>query len=243
MTSTSFARSWFRSLTLVVALGVPLTALAEDVVHLKGGGSIRGDVMELIPNQYVNLRLLDGTSRRIEWAQIERVEEDSAASAAPNVPPPPIVIAPQGASPEDAAKREALRAEIARLEVERTELRTGGPVVMMIAGGASFFLVLPIGLSLWAVSSVCTDDFDSGSGSFDTDCDNSGLQTAGIVVTALGVVGTAIGVVGLVQLIGIGGDRREINDQINIRQQQLNALSYDLHLGPQRADLTLRVQF
>jgi hypothetical protein len=247
-------RRWLCSVSLCVALLVPLTALAEDVVHLKGGGSIHGKVMELIPNEYVNVRLVDGTSRRIEWDQVERVEEGTATVPPPPASGQPVVFAPPGSAPtpsraltpDEAARQQALRDEIARLELERGQLRSGPGVVMMVVGGASLVFVLPVGIGLWAAAEVCDGvDVSSGSGSasLDGDCSDSGLRTAGIIVSAVGLVGAAVGVVGLVQLIGISGDRRDINDQIKVRQQQLNALSYDLNLGPQRADLMLRLQF
>ncbi len=245
---------WMRGAVLCVALLVPVTAFAEDVVHLKGGGSIRGEVMELLPNEYVNVRLVDGTSRRIEWAQVERVEEGTAAVPAPPTYAQPATTAPitvmptqgRALTPEEAARQQALRDEIARLELERGQLRTGPGVVMMVVGGASLVFVLPVGIGLWAAAEICDGvDVSSGSGSasVDGDCSDSGLRTAGIVVSALGVIGAAVGVVGLVQLIGVSSDRRDINDQIKVRQQQLNAVSYDLNLGPQRADLALSVQF
>jgi hypothetical protein len=62
-------------------------------VHLKNGGWIEGEVLEMLPGERVSIRGSDGTTRTIPWAEIERVDQAQAAPAA-------APVAPQAASPE-----------------------------------------------------------------------------------------------------------------------------------------------
>ena len=71
------------------ALGLALLAVAyaeaaqakAGTVRLKNGGWVEGDVMVVVPDQEVVVRLADGTVRTLAWADVERVDETLAASA------------------------------------------------------------------------------------------------------------------------------------------------------------------
>src|SRR5579883_1129193 len=54
---------------------------AQGTIYLKGGGVIHGDLMEIVPNQYVNIKLSDGTTRKFDWSQIDHVDDPSAKPA------------------------------------------------------------------------------------------------------------------------------------------------------------------
>jgi len=73
--------------------GVAVTG--GDVVILKGGGMLRGRLVEVIPNDHATIALSTGQNAIIEWSRIERIEQAPAgyapgqAPAAPPLPPPP----------------------------------------------------------------------------------------------------------------------------------------------------------
>lgn len=84
-----------RALIGLTAIGVCLVssfALAAelDVVLLKSGGRVQGTVIEDDPQSGVNIRLADGTNKKISREQILKVRyADDATDAPPPVAPPP----------------------------------------------------------------------------------------------------------------------------------------------------------
>jgi hypothetical protein len=231
-------------LALLVVGWAPSVALAEDVVHLKAGGSVRGQIMELIPNQYVNLLLADGTSRRVPWEEVQHVYDDGQA-ATPNAPtpqPPPMIqeFTPQASAPPVApaavvppqgpGRAEVLRAEIATIQQQQRQLDGGGTAIMLGTGYVGLSLVLPGLMILGAASAVCEEG-----------C--SGLYVVGASILSVSVVAMVIGVIGLGQHSDISAQRSENARQLFVREQELRSLSYDLTLGPQRADAVLRIHF
>jgi hypothetical protein len=89
---------------LAMALALAGAAIAgaqeapEQMVWLRGGGFVRGSLVELIPGDHVTVRLPTGEVRRFSYADIERT---SAVGAAPSAPAPPVGSA--SASPGAAA--------------------------------------------------------------------------------------------------------------------------------------------
>ena len=58
-------------------------AYAEtDVVYLKNGSRINGEVMEVIVDEYVSIQLADGRVKTFPWEEVERVEEAPVSSTA-----------------------------------------------------------------------------------------------------------------------------------------------------------------
>jgi hypothetical protein len=72
----------------------PTNAYADDIVFLKGGGRVRGTVIEEDPKAGVRIKLADGSFRTVTHAQVDRVEY--APAEAP--PPVPVVPAPAAAA-------------------------------------------------------------------------------------------------------------------------------------------------
>jgi hypothetical protein len=91
---------------LAVALALAGAAIAgaqegpEQMVWLKGGGFVRGSLVELIPGDHVTVRLATGEVRRFSYADIERT---SAVGAATSAPAPAPFVGSASASPGAAA--------------------------------------------------------------------------------------------------------------------------------------------
>jgi hypothetical protein len=63
----------------------------NDVIVLKGGGMLRGRILEIIPNDHATIALATGQNAIVEWSRIDRIEQQ------PSAPPPPggvVVVAP-----------------------------------------------------------------------------------------------------------------------------------------------------
>lgn len=231
-------------LVLWLALLAPSVALAEGVVHLKGGGTVRGQVMELIPNQYVNVLLADGESRRIAWADVERVDEEAQPSnddaqpvpviqevvVSPTAPVTGVAAAPLAAHATDPARAEVLRVEIATLLNRQSQLDGSSTAVMMGAGYVGMSLLLPGLMILGLTASICEHD-----------C--GGMLAVGISIVSVSAIAMVVGVIGLLEDSDLSAQRSENARQIFVREQELRTISYDVTLGPQRADAVLRVRF
>jgi hypothetical protein len=67
----------------------------NDVIVLKGGGMLRGRILEIIPNDHATIALATGQNAIVRWDRIDRIEQQPAA---PPPPPPPggqvLVVAP-----------------------------------------------------------------------------------------------------------------------------------------------------
>jgi hypothetical protein len=69
-------------------------AIGGDVVHLKGGGMLRGTLVEILPNDHVTVGLANGQTASVPWLQVLRIERGvdappastSGPSAAPAGP-------------------------------------------------------------------------------------------------------------------------------------------------------------
>ena len=94
------ARGALAVLLLVAWTGSAFAQDELDTVYLKGGGLIRGIVVEDVPGQPLRIRLPDGVIRTLERDRIERVEL-YGASAAPPSPPAPPPPSPGVSAPND----------------------------------------------------------------------------------------------------------------------------------------------
>ncbi len=56
----------------------------NDVVILKGGGMLRGKLLEVIPNDHATISLATGQNAIVQWSRIDRIEQQQQ-QAAPNV--------------------------------------------------------------------------------------------------------------------------------------------------------------
>ncbi|MEM6291975.1 MAG: hypothetical protein AAGA54_11945 [Myxococcota bacterium] len=105
----------------------PAAASGSDVVHLRGGGFVRGTVEEYEPGGNVVLRKADGTTRTFGPDEVDRVEVGGTPAPAPE--------------PEPAVSDMAARVFLVRGDRRRGELvlqrRTGGVYVSGYGGSAS----------------------------------------------------------------------------------------------------------
>lgn len=80
-----------RTAVLLLALTLaPAGALAQsatDVVLTRGGGLLRGQIIESAPGQQVTIQLPNGESRTVPWADVEYAGPETRRPGA--VPPPP----------------------------------------------------------------------------------------------------------------------------------------------------------
>jgi hypothetical protein len=65
--------------------------IGSDFVYLKGGGIIRGTLIEAIPNDHATVELATGQSAVIPWARIERIDRNGGSSPPPAPLPQPVV--------------------------------------------------------------------------------------------------------------------------------------------------------
>ena len=192
------------------------TALADSTVHLKNGGFVRGDVMEVQPNVSVRVRLADGSVKEIAWSEISQIEETAAP---PPAPPPASGSAGTTAplSPERAARINELRRE-------RDDISDVGPAVMMIAGGLGFLIFAPAGLVLLFAGDTCDD--------FDTDPDDCGNYSGlGAAFTVIGIGSGAVGIWGFVKALNNGSRKQEIDREILAIKEQALLLDVGPRLG------------
>lgn len=206
-------------------------ASSGATVHLKNGGLVRGELIELQPGTSARLKLADGTIREVPWAEIDHIDDPSlpppppAASAAPTLP---LAAAGPGApTPMAVANADQIR----RLREERDDIDNTGPALMMIlGGGAALFIGFP-GLIVLAASDVCDD---SSSDYADDDCGDA--RRAGAVMTVIGVVGAGVAVWGLIKVQSNRRERARLDQRIRDLKGEA-ALSVDLY--PRKEGLSL----
>ncbi|MBX3207474.1 MAG: hypothetical protein KF764_20670 [Labilithrix sp.] len=68
----------------------PSATTTIDSVHLRNGGLYRGRVTEIVPGDHVTVIVDQGESKRIPWAEVDRVIVASTAVPAPPSASPPI---------------------------------------------------------------------------------------------------------------------------------------------------------
>jgi hypothetical protein len=74
---------------LAPAIAAADEAPAEDTIHLRNGGLYRGRVTEIVPGDHVTVIVIGGETKRIAWAEVDRVIVPSTT-----MPPPPAAAAP-----------------------------------------------------------------------------------------------------------------------------------------------------
>jgi hypothetical protein len=203
-------------------------ALADSTVHLKNGGFVRGDVMEVQPNVAVRVRMADGTVKQVAWAEIARIEEDAAQP--PPAPPP----ARGGTQTAPAAPPSANAARINELRRERDDISDVGPAVMMIVGGLGFLIFAPAGLVMLAVGDSC-DDLTADP----DDCKD--WSTLGAAFTIIGLGGGAAAIWGFVKALNNSSRKQEIDREILELKEQ--ALLLDARVGRGGGELRLTLRF
>lgn len=96
MKSVSFVlAACLSSASLVVAPRAhaePPAYVARDVVMLKDGGMVRGNIRELVPNEYVVIDMQGGESRRFAMSEVHYAGtvEDAPGQPAPKAAPAPV---------------------------------------------------------------------------------------------------------------------------------------------------------
>jgi hypothetical protein len=68
--------------------------IGNDFVYLKGGGIIRGTLIEAIPNDHATVELVTGQSAVIPWDRIERIDRGASPTPAPRQVAPPAPAPP-----------------------------------------------------------------------------------------------------------------------------------------------------
>ncbi len=70
-------------LFFLIAQSLPSSLAAqvrtEDVVYLKNGGMVRGQIVVLIPDSTLRIRILGGTEFVFKWNEIEKIAKEEAA--------------------------------------------------------------------------------------------------------------------------------------------------------------------
>jgi hypothetical protein len=70
------------------------TTTAVDEVRLSNGGFVRGEIIELMPGEYVVIKTLSGETRRFEWSKVSSVERGGATITAEPVEGPVEPVEP-----------------------------------------------------------------------------------------------------------------------------------------------------
>jgi len=178
-------------LFLVQIAASPNSARADsDKIYLKNGGFLTGQVMEVIPEQYATIRLADETVRKLEWAEIDRVE---MAPKQPSEPPPvqPPKQQPEAAVPSPVGSITPLPPPVQYEERTRTGI-PGLYIPGFIIFGVSWVLTMAI---CPAVSRANDPDDDFVGSSYDDDYEDESSDPAGIdlLASVFPVVGPWIG--------------------------------------------------
>ena len=90
------------------ATSTPSTTATVDSVHLRNGGLYRGRVTEIVPGDHVTVIVEKGETKRVPWAEVDRVIVASTALPAP----PTASGAPAAASAPTAAPMVGPRARV-----------------------------------------------------------------------------------------------------------------------------------
>jgi hypothetical protein len=193
---------------------------ASGAVHLRNGGFVRGELIELQPGTLVRLKLADGTVRDIPWADVDHVQDPSLPPPAPGAATPASTAGTSaGLLPMEVANAD----EIRRLRMERDEISNTAPAVMMILGGGAFLLLGLPGMLVLSVGESCNDDYDDDTYT-NRDCDD--IRSTGIVMTVVGVIGGGVAVWGLIK----SGQNRRRRTELNNRVRELKGEQISLTL-------------
>jgi hypothetical protein len=102
----------------------PHAQVGSDVVYLKGGGMIRGTLVEAIPNDHATVELANGQSAVIPWDRVDRIDRGGmTVPPSPYYPTPGAVPpAPKGPVPSAAVHIESDKSD-SPVTIERREGR------------------------------------------------------------------------------------------------------------------------
>jgi hypothetical protein len=78
-----------------IAQAAPPTAAPAanaDEVRLTNGGFVRGQVVEMMPGEYVVIKLVTAEIRRFEWSQVASVERGGTTTTGSTAPVDPVVV-------------------------------------------------------------------------------------------------------------------------------------------------------
>ena len=89
------------------ATATPSSTATVDSVHLRNGGLYRGRVTEIVPGDHVTVMIDQGETKRVPWAEVDRVIVASTA-----LPAPPSAGAATPAPPETPAPMVGPRARV-----------------------------------------------------------------------------------------------------------------------------------
>jgi hypothetical protein len=165
---------------LQIIFSPDLVHAEAGVIRLKNGGFINGDIMEVMPQQYATIKLADGTIRKIEWSDIERV--DTSATTAPE-PAPAAAQAPVVTTPVPVAP-------VAPATTIKYEMRSVHGVPGLFVPGLIIFGLswIPTALLGPLISAVNNEDI------YDDDSDSSGeAEGVDIAASIVPVIGPWIG--------------------------------------------------
>lgn len=203
------------------------SAAGAGTVHLKNGGFVRGELIELQPGTLVRVKLADGSVREVPWSDVDHVTDPSLPPPAPRAASPGPSLPVAGATlplapPSTLAESNA--DEIQRLRLERDEISNTAPAVMMILGGGAFLLLGLPGLVLLSVGDYC--DSSREDELYESNCEN--VRGTGAVLTAIGVVGGAVAVWGLIKSGSNRDKRRSLNNRILELKGERAGLSFGI---------------
>ncbi len=86
-------RSGASILAILLFSGTAGAAPKQLSVSLKDGSDIQGDLVERVPNDHLTLKLATGEVRRIEWSDIQKIEDGSSeARTRPTPRPAPSTV-------------------------------------------------------------------------------------------------------------------------------------------------------
>jgi|SRR5579883_2294409 len=72
----------------------PAPAVGNDVIHLKGGGILRGTMIDAIPHMQARIQLATGEIATVPWDQIDQIEHASAPAPGGGTGPAPTPTGP-----------------------------------------------------------------------------------------------------------------------------------------------------
>ena len=98
------------------APGTAPVKVGSDVIYLKGGGILRGTLIDAIPNAQARIQLATGEIATVPWQQIDKIEQShggppsgptpapTTSGSAPAAPVPPSAVVPVHAEGPDGAE-------------------------------------------------------------------------------------------------------------------------------------------